>query len=494
MFFGYASLVTALARNILFVPIYLHSIPLVEYGAWLATGGALATIIINDFGLSGVVTQKMSAAFGAGDMQALGSLTGSALSIGVLLALGLTTLSLLAAPWIPGLDVLTPSQHRIVFDCFLIAVAANALGIMGATAGSVLRSLQRVVLVGSIVLAADVAFIAVTLLALFNGAGLYAIAVGLLVRSGVVAVTAFVAVLVTCAGMQHVTVRVQSHAVRGLVGGSGQLFLSSVAMKLQSQGNVFFVGTLLGPASAAIYSLTVRAHETVLMLIGQINAALVPSVTHLFGSGNLTRFRTVLQRVLISIALVTAFAMTMTVVLNEEFLRLWIGDHAFAGQGVSILMAVALFVSSLGFVAYDALLAQGQFGFVSRVFIVVSVLQMLLLTMLPYAGLWLAPLLVLGSAAVWGCLFWIRVWRSIDLKRSEILVLSSELTRIAVVSAVAAAAFVALYPETKSWLGLLTEAMACALVVTGGYFAVSSNTRALVREELGMTISALRAN
>lgn len=36
--FGYASLSISLARNILFVPLYLHSIPLAEYGAWLATG------------------------------------------------------------------------------------------------------------------------------------------------------------------------------------------------------------------------------------------------------------------------------------------------------------------------------------------------------------------------------------------------------------------------------------------------------------------------
>jgi len=55
--FGYASLLISLARNILFVPIYLHNIPLAEYGAWLATGGALALLLINDFGLSGVVKE-----------------------------------------------------------------------------------------------------------------------------------------------------------------------------------------------------------------------------------------------------------------------------------------------------------------------------------------------------------------------------------------------------------------------------------------------------
>ena len=93
MLFGYASLLISLARNILFVPIYLHNIPLAEYGAWLATGGALALILINDFGLSGVVIQKISVRFGAGDIKALGSLAGSALTIGLLMALLLTAIS-----------------------------------------------------------------------------------------------------------------------------------------------------------------------------------------------------------------------------------------------------------------------------------------------------------------------------------------------------------------------------------------------------------------
>ena len=44
MFFGYASMMISLARNILLVPIYLHAIPLAEYGAWLATGGALGSL------------------------------------------------------------------------------------------------------------------------------------------------------------------------------------------------------------------------------------------------------------------------------------------------------------------------------------------------------------------------------------------------------------------------------------------------------------------
>src|SRR5580692_11999532 len=84
--FGYASIAVALARNVLLVPLYLHNIPLAEYGAWLTTGGALALMLINDYGLSGVVTQRMSASYGARDFAALGRLAGTSLAIGAVLA------------------------------------------------------------------------------------------------------------------------------------------------------------------------------------------------------------------------------------------------------------------------------------------------------------------------------------------------------------------------------------------------------------------------
>src|ERR1700691_4448276 len=110
MVFGYATIVIALARNVLFVPIYLHDIPLAEYGAWLATGGALALLLISDFGLSGVVTQKASAAFGAGDLRSLGPLIGSAFVIGIVLALALTALSMAFLPFLPSLQTLNEPE------------------------------------------------------------------------------------------------------------------------------------------------------------------------------------------------------------------------------------------------------------------------------------------------------------------------------------------------------------------------------------------------
>jgi O-antigen/teichoic acid export membrane protein len=492
MSFGYASLLISLARNILFVPIYLHSIPMQEFGAWLATGGALALILINDFGLSGVVIQKISVSYGAGDFRAIGSLAGSALVIGSLMALALTCISLAFLPVLPGLQSVTELQRSHVVNCFLIAAAANGLGLAGATIMSILRSLQRVAPSGSVVLVADLINVAVTLVGLYRGLGLYSIALGMLSRSGVLVLGGAGALAVIWPRAVPVPLVVERRAVTDLLGDSSQFFLTSIAMKLQSQANVIFVSAILGPSSAGFYALTVRAHETVMMLIGQINSALVPSVTHLFGSRNMARYRAVLLRLLLSVAIVTALALSITVILNQGFLRLWIVNQTFVGQGVSMLMAAALFLSSLGYVAYDALVSQGEFKFVSRVLLLSSLLQVLLLAAFLRLGMWIAPAAMLVVSLAWGSVFWRRVSRVIELTSEEARGLWAELARIVGFSVLTILGFSVLYPLANSWSGLVAEGLLCMMILVCGYSLFSSTFLTILREEIAMTLKAFR--
>lgn len=497
MLFSYLGLMISLARNVFLVPLYLKYIPLAEYGAWLATGGALALILINDFGLSGVVTQKMSARYGAGDIPALGGLAGSALAIGTLLSLLLAAVSLMLLPVLPGLGSLTSVEQHTVLKCFVIAVSANGIGVIGATAVSALRSLQRVTLLGSITLAGELSNVVVIVLGLLRGYGLYAIAVGLLARSMIITAGGVGALFTVCAGPLHSPIRMEYAVARQLLGQAAQFFLSSIAMKLQAQSAVFFVGSILGPATAAIYSLTVRALETVSMVISLINGALVPSVTHLFGSGNLARFRVVLSRLLILIAALTAWAMTVTVVLNPAFIRLWVGPlwsgpWASDGYTVSWLMAGSLFVSSVGYLAYDALVAQGKFRLVSRVFVLSSIGQVPLLMLLLRFGPWAAPFVNLVTAGAWGFVFWRMVIVEVSFPLDEARELMLEIAQLLVLSVAFAAVFHRLVPIAGSWSSLTVEGLLCSVGLAGAYLLASRRLRAVASEELGATLRVFR--
>jgi O-antigen/teichoic acid export membrane protein len=492
--FGYGSVAVSLVRNILLVPVYLRSIDLPEYGAWLATGGALALLLVNDFGLAGVVTQRASAAIGARDFKLFGSLSGSALFIGGLLALMLTGISLLCLPLLTSLDSLPAAQRHAVRDCYVLAIGANAAGILGSAVISILRSLQRSIMAGAITLLADIANILATLIGIFAGAGLYAIAGGLLVRALLIAGAGFAAVYLLFRRSLGLAFEVRWGSIRVMIADSARFFVTSIAMKMQAQANVFFVGAVLGPQTAGIYGLTVRAHETVLMLTGQINGALVPSITHLVGSGNLERFRAVILRVLLTMAAVTAFAMTVTVTSNAVFLRLWVGGQVFGGQPVSILMAFALFVSSLGYVAYDALIAQGRFRLVSSVFAATSTLHVALLLSLMRWGLWTAPAVTLVTAGLWGMAFWRSIRQSFALTTDELAGLLGQLAVIIAVSVGIGALFMLYYPVVTSWRALTLQVVLCMFSLGMGYALFSTTLRSLAREEIGLTMRLFGSN
>jgi len=491
--FGYSALALALARNIVLVPVYLRHIALGEYGAWLATGGALVQLVVTDFGLAGVVTQRVAHRYGAGKSSQLGPLIGAGLLNGALLATVLTALCLVFALFLPATQGLTAAQAHRVLQCFLLAVSANGLAVMAGTAAGIVRSLQRAIAVGTITLVADLASVFATVAALLAGFGLYSLAIGMLVRS-VIAAIGSLGLLATLA-LREPQLRwsINWEESQALWRDSARFFLTSIAMKLQSNANTLFVGMLAGPQLAAVYGLTVRAHETVLMLIAQINTALGPSLAHLVGEERHASFRALILRLVPVMAVIAAVGMTLTVILNETFVRLWVGAGAFGGQLTSIVMGFAMWVASVAYVAYEALLARGEFGRIARTFVAASILHVLLLLVLVRLGIWGAPVAVLLTTLCWGAVLGRHVIRDAALSPAEILSIGGEVALIAVIAVAVGAGFTFGYPKSGSWPSLVTEAAVCALVLVATLLGLLPRLRRQIREEFSLTLRAMRA-
>ena len=95
--FGYGTLASTLARNILLVPLYLKFVDFGEYGAWLATGGALVQLLVTDYGLAGVITQRVAVLSGSDNTGALRAAVMAGLVNALLLGVLLTAASSLIA-------------------------------------------------------------------------------------------------------------------------------------------------------------------------------------------------------------------------------------------------------------------------------------------------------------------------------------------------------------------------------------------------------------
>ncbi len=68
----------------------------------------------------------------------------------------------------------------------------------------------------------------------------------------------------------------------------------------------------------------------------------------------------------------------------------------------------------------------------------------------------------------------------------------SELSRIIAVSAVTIAGFLFFYPPALTWPALIAEGLLCVAVLAAGYLAMSAKMRLIAREEIGVSLRALR--
>jgi len=491
MVFGYATIGLGIVRNIVLVPIYLKYVATDEYGAWLATGGTLVQLLVSDFGVAGVILQRTAATFGANDRARLGNVIGTAMVTGLVLSLVLSACSAVLVPFVPGLLGLDGAMSQRVTDCFLLAIVANAIGVVGAIATSVLRGLQKAVVGGSIQLAAELVVIAVTVVLLLEGFGLYALAWGMVARAIFFTLASVFQAFVV--SVRHLGIRPHFDRREGalLVGDSTRLFMVSISMKVLSRADVFMVGAILGAGSAAVYGLTTRIIDTVNMLLGQINSALSPSMAHLYGEGSSLRFRELVRRLLPVLSAVTLVGLGTAAAVAHDFVHLWVGEALYASNGLPYVFALASYMASLGFVGYDALMAAGTFRYVSAVYAVVSIAHLALSAVLLQFGMLGAPAAAILSSLAWGGLFWRKVMATdaqFDVR--EILRSLGASVTVTVLPLALLAGFVGAAP---TWAWLAAKAVAVAAVLALGIGAASGLVRQAVVAELAATVKALRS-
>lgn len=490
--FGYAQLGVTITRNVLLVPLYLRFVDVSEYGAWVATAGVLAQLFVSDFGLTATVIQRAASAFGRGDKAVLSRAVGSSLSVSLLLGMLLTVLSLSVSPFIPAMAGGDAHARETLLYCFIIVAAGNGVGIVGLAATGLLRALQRPIVSGAITMASDVMNIFASVAMLYAGHGLYALAAGHAARNALLALAGVASCLWVCRRRLELRPDWSVRDARTMFAASYYQFFTSVAQRVQSKADVFFVGLLLGPQAAALYSLTARAGDTVQMLSAQVVASIDASLAHLHGGGDTRRFGEVLRIALASTACVGALGMLGVAAFNESFVALWVGPALFAGQPTSLTLAAAGLVTTLGSVFYVALTAQGEFRSLSNAYLSSIVLYVPALFMLVPFGLWGAAVATLLAA----------LWRTGMLGNSLRRSLGAgpgafwqgaSLVAAITVPAVAIATFTLVATHPASGWGTFAGAVSVFLLVTGGVtWLANRRLFGQLARELNLSIGVLR--
>lgn len=418
--FSYGATALVLTRTLLFVPWYLEFIPFKEYGAWVATGGAISFLTIIDFGLTGVLTQQAAAACGSRDYQRLGHVVGTGLGICAVLACAAGLLAAALSPFIPAMVAADGTMARRLTACILIAALSNSLNIIGFAAGGVLKSLQRSFLPGILLTVSEGVNLLAVVVCLLKGLGLYSIAIGLLSRSVVLTVGNMSGVYWACSRQLGLALRWASDEARSLWRLSVHVFAGRAGSALAASTDPFFIGVLMGPEAAGVFSLTTRAHDLVRSLASRLSEALMPSMAHLHGEGNTARFAEVFVLALKIQTTIAAIGLAGVMAFNRSFVSLWVGPHFFGGQALSMTFGLWCIGYMVGGVVWQTLYAMGEMIKLSQiVWLETGVKIIAALILISVFGIVGAPLAALVSQAVCFMLLIPLIVRRIHSLRSQ---------------------------------------------------------------------------
>lgn len=350
LFFHYVSISLDMVAGVVLVPIYFKFIPVSLYGAWLATGNILMWLTVIDPGLSTILQQRIGAAYGNGDFSEIGDLIVSGLCITGFIVILIGFAGVLSSGYLVDWINLTEEVDAVILkDAFMLAVAGTCLMVFSYSVISANQGLQGSLGIGMIHAVLSLFKIILTIVLLYRGFGLLAVAIplvffgaGLTIMNGVYLTWRLVS--------EKIDLRFSIRKAPALIRLFSYTFFGRISGLILNHVDLLFTGRFIGPESAALLNLTRKAPDMSQMFVERPAIAFMPAVSHLIGAGEKDKAKTVLLRLLRILLWMLGLFTGGFIAFNDDFVGLWVGRQLFAGYAVNyicvfkFLMAVSISV------------------------------------------------------------------------------------------------------------------------------------------------------
>jgi O-antigen/teichoic acid export membrane protein len=483
---GYINNGIVILQGILLVPFYLHFIGGRMYGLWLASGGVLAWLSFMDMRLASVISQRVASAYGQKEYDRAGSYFINGMLIYTFLGLIFFLAALGLSCLMPGWFNANPDESRILRYCFLLAALATFANVLNDGLRSFAQALQRPLFPSLNLAFCRVLGIGGLIWFLFMDYGLWSIPFGLLL-------TALIALIVN--------LFYSSLLFRGLGGGgcldkvilkeffllSPSLFSGTLGQSIVSKVEPTLIAIMLNPELATTFVLTKRAAEMVGMLLQVIFSSFLPSFSHLYAQDQ-TKAGQILSKA-IPLTFITAIVGYAAYVAgNQSFVSLWVEKKIFAGQAVTIMIAIGLIAMSSQLFLFQLLVGTGDVSRPSYLLLAESFLRVLLMTLLlHFFGLIGLPLAMTISCSFFSIVFLKRFSVKVEIdffrfKKSAILLVAS-VVLFGVYSWLGYK-----LPDFETWLGFIVYTAFITLTLTFFLLMLNPDTYAFIMKKMGRNV------
>lgn len=400
---GYANLALLAVQGIVLVPLYLEYLGPRLYGAWLGSGDVLGWLGVLDLGVASFMVQRIAAAHGRGDSQAVGDYLATGIVVQVLLVALLVAGAAVIAPFLPRWMGVEEAEAVALASAFFVAAVGTAFGILNNGIAGFALALQLPGFSNVAAFCSSLVGIGATVYLLVQGWSLWALAAGMVIRNGLLLLANI------CYGVRVYFAEVGSPLrprramLREVWSLSTPALLSSVGSAAVGRSEAALIAIFLRPELATVYVLTRRAAEIAAMFLARIGGSVFPGFAHLVGTGNreqAERVRAEITRVYLSLGVLL---ISLYLALNKTFMALWVGAEQYAGHVLTVLIGGSVLLTGFAGVAAYLFSATGKIAESAYLIFSEAGLRLVLMAVLLYvfglAGLPLAALITASGLA-----------------------------------------------------------------------------------------------
>lgn len=345
--FAYVQFGLSIAVGIALVPFVLHQVGERLYGYWLASGEVLAYAAMADFGVMGVVPWLIAEADGRKDRAAIRRLMSTAFHAALVVSAIYAVLVVVLWRIAPAVLNLAPADRASIAGPLTIIACVTAIVVPLRVAGTALMGLQDVKFYGALTTANWAIDLVITVTLLYNGYGLYALALGAAIPSALGVIATGVRLRVIAPDLLGGWPRPQFSEVTRLFREGFGAWIAAWGWRLSAATDAIVLASLGQPIWIIRLAMTAKLGQMLTQMSWVPGDSSLVGLAQLSGEQQPARVRAAVVALFrVYLALATAGACVILAV-NGAFVRGWLGGDVFGGTSLNAVLALLIVVATV---------------------------------------------------------------------------------------------------------------------------------------------------
>lgn len=357
--FQYGYVLTNIFNSIILLPLYIKHIDSATLGIWLATGNVLAWITLADPGIGDVLQQKIAELRGKNLNEEIGLTIGSGIvasSIILVLSILVGFVFYFLLGTIINKDV---SIYPHLQTALMLSIIAIGMSLVSFSMSGINQGLQNSADVAKATVLANVLFLVVNILFLYQGFGVISIAFSNLTRSVFINIYNIVSMRKVL-HRENLKLDFNMPFFKRFIKIFSFTSVSRIIIGLSGSVDMIMLARFIPPSMITVYEINKRPINMTSGLIGRHSVALMPLISHGKGKGDeesIIKFIGSNFRIYSYAILFTSFMFWLT---YRNLISVWTGSSKYAGDTVLHLLIANFFLGLIGYFMSNMCYALGD--------------------------------------------------------------------------------------------------------------------------------------